>query len=337
MTMSRPAGKSSWESISSLVQRELAEVEEKVRLHSSIDAVDGILESLQDSPGKRLRPMLLLFSGQASGRLRPTHVDLAAAVELVHCATLIHDDVVDNAEMRRGRPCVHRSWGETSAVLVGDILFSEAFKLAAELNSPPVTRTLCTAVIQVCEGEVLQWQRSFDLDVSDAECIEFLKRKTGSLCWGSCRVGALLAGGAPEAIEALARFGEMFGTAYQIMDDCIDLFGASREEGKTLGCDLLCGRYTLPVIRALAAGRGAGDARLEDALRSGESASARQLLLEEDVYREAAASARQEAEVRIRQAKAELAALEPSQAREALQDMADMVLRELPRPASVKG
>ncbi len=323
--MPKDAENNRWQSVTDLIEDELRQVEETVRIRAETPLVKAMLERIHAIGGKRMRPVLLLLSGKAIGPIGPKHVTVAAAIELSHCATLLHDDVIDGAEIRRGQSCSHVLWGSPSAVLMGDLMFSEAFKLVCDLNEPAVTASLCRAVSSVCEGEILQWQRSFDAGLSESDYLEITSRKTGALCAGACRAGALLSGATQAQADACFEFGSVFGTAYQVADDYADLFCSNEDTGKTAGRDLEGGRYTLPVLRAMAAGRDAGDNRLRRALEERDVDAARRLLLDDCIFRPAAESTMEAALNLAEKAKISLKILPRSEALSGMETMADSV------------
>jgi octaprenyl-diphosphate synthase len=210
--------------------------------------------------GKQLRPALVALAGGAAGEINKGHELAAVIIEMVHLATLVHDDVVDEAEIRRGRPTLAANWGNELSVLVGDCLFAQALKLAASFPTPEVCRNVAAATNTVCAGEILQNQRCRHLDLSRAEYFKVVAMKTGELFALSCDLGAYLSDAAASRRTALRQFGLALGTAYQIYDDCVDLFGSEAETGKSLGTDLAKGKLTLPMLALLE--RVGGDDRL---------------------------------------------------------------------------
>jgi octaprenyl-diphosphate synthase len=204
--------------------------------------------------GKQLRPALVAMSGGATGKLSEEHVLAAVIVEMVHLATLVHDDVMDGAQLRRGRPTLAAAWGSEISVLLGDCLFAHALKLAASFPTTEVCRAVAMSTNTVCSGEILQTQRRRNFELSRPEYFKFIQMKTGELFALSCDLGAYLSGAAPAQRGALRQFGMSLGTAYQVYDDCLDLFGTEASAGKSLGTDLAKGKLTLPIILALERG-----------------------------------------------------------------------------------
>jgi len=320
-----------------------AEASMSVELGDALEEVEGIFETqlLSDFPavnelcrhveryrGKRLRPTLVLLSGLAacggdSGRgLSRRHRVLGAVVEMIHMATLVHDDVLDEAEMRRRGETVNRLRGNETAVMLGDYLISNAFHLCSSLDDPAINLELGAVTNTVCEGELLQLHHRDDLSLDEATCIEIVRRKTAALVAGACRLGGRLAGVSQEGERALAAYGEATGIAFQIQDDLLDLAGDEEVVGKTLGRDLEKGKLTLPLVLHLASAGpdrresalGAIDARDPDALRR------------ELVEHGAVETARTRAGAFIAEAKDHLRVLPPSPARDLLASLAEAVI-----------
>ncbi len=222
------------------------------RLAEQVNAFDSsitdyVAYALQ-SQGKQLRPVLLALSGKAIGELEDSHITAAVIVEMVHLATLVHDDVIDGAKIRRGRPTVATNWGNDITVLLGDCLFAHALKLTSGYPTTEVCRAVSSATNTVCAGEILQTRRQWQFDFSKAEYFKALEMKTGELFALSCELGVYLSGGNQKYRRAFREFGLTLGTAYQIYDDCLDLFGNELKAGKSLGTDIAKGKLTLPVL-----------------------------------------------------------------------------------------
>lgn len=232
---------------------ELAEAEAifAAELGSRHPFVQHLVEHCSDFRGKRLRPALLLLSGQACGRLTPAHPVLAAVVEMIHTATLVHDDILDEALVRRHAATVNAEWGNEPAVLLGDYLFTHAFHLAASLDSTLACRWIGRATNLVCEGEMQQVHNRGNLALDEAAYYEIIRGKTAELTAVCGRLGAHYAGAEPNAVDALENFGRDLGVAFQIADDVLDLWGEERTTGKTLGTDLEKQKLTLPLIHLL--------------------------------------------------------------------------------------
>lgn len=233
------------------IEEPLIEVEERIRrdLFSEAREMGELILHVSRFKGKRLRPALLLLSGACSGKLTPQHIDLATVVELIHIATLIHDDVIDDATMRRHAPSVNSKWGREISILFGDYIFSRAFTILSSLDSHLASTMLSQTVNVMCEGELVQLLRRYDAELSEEEYIDIIERKTASLCASSCRLGSIFAGVNRSISEALGVFGLRVGTAFQIVDDCLDIIGSENKMGKSLYSDSKNGKLTLPLIR----------------------------------------------------------------------------------------
>jgi len=201
--------------------------------------------------GKQLRPSLVAMSGSAIGELTEHHVRVGAIIEMVHLATLVHDDIMDGAELRRSRPTLAANWGSEISVLLGDCLFAHALEMAANFPTTEVCRAVSRATKTVCTGEILQTQRRRKPDLTRAEYLRMLEMKTAELFALSCDMGAWMAGATAAERAGLRAYGLALGTAYQIYDDCVDLFGREAVAGKSLGTDMAKGKLTLPVLVAI--------------------------------------------------------------------------------------
>jgi octaprenyl-diphosphate synthase len=246
--------------VTEVVRRELDDVESRIIAQaSSFDpAVEGYVSYAIGGRGKRLRPLVALLSGGALGAITSKHVDLAVIVELIHVATLVHDDIVDEAEWRRAQPTLNARWGNSLSVLLGDWLFAHALNLSARFDEVEVSRAIARAAREVCTGEIIQTQRRFDLHLGIDDYLRIIGMKTGSLFAVASELGAMLSNGDQATQDSLKIFGQKIGTAYQIYDDCIDIAGNERLTGKTLGSDLRKGKLTLPVLMLLG-GRNGSD------------------------------------------------------------------------------
>ena len=200
--------------------------------------------------GKHLRPTLVALAANSVAETSNAHVTAAVIIEMVHLATLVHDDVMDEAEIRRGQLTLAANWGNEIAVLFGDCLFAQALKLAASFPTTEVCRAVAMATNTVCTGEILQTQHRRDFEVSRRDYFRVIQMKTAELFTLSCDLAAFLAGAEQEQRAALCQFGTAFGTAYQVYDDCVDLFGTEASAGKSLGTDLAKGKLTWPVLLA---------------------------------------------------------------------------------------
>ena len=240
----------SWKQIVEPVEPFLEAVHK--RLASQVKEFDSELipyaEYALTSNGKHLRPALVALAAKAMGEVKDAHITVAVIIEMVHLATLVHDDIMDESTIRRGHPTLAAKWGNEIAVLFGDCLFAQALKLAASFPTPEVCRAVATATNTVCSGEILQTQRRRDFDFSGDEYFRVLEMKTAELFALSCELAAFLSDGTPAQRAGFRQFGLAFGTAYQVYDDCIDLFGSEAIAGKSLGTDLAKGKLTLPVL-----------------------------------------------------------------------------------------
>jgi octaprenyl-diphosphate synthase len=226
----------------------------RTRLHSEVALVSQVGEYIISGGGKRLRPTLVILSAQAFDYIGILHFDLAAVVEFIHTATLLHDDVVDESELRRGRETANAMFGNAASVLVGDFLYSRAFQMMVEANDMRVMQTLADATNVIAEGEVLQLLNCNNADVDVANYLDVIHRKTAKLFEAAMRLGAILGKQPPHIEEAAARFGMHLGTAFQLVDDVLDYSGDAKEIGKNLGDDLAEGKPTLPLIYAMSHG-----------------------------------------------------------------------------------
>jgi len=235
------------------VHDELDRVEQLLRkeLRSDYPFVDRLVKHGFRLGGKRLRPALVLLCGKASGTLAAEHLKLATAVEMIHTATLIHDDVLDEATLRRHLDTVNARWDNEASVLLGDYLFARSIRMASALDDPAASRAISAVAQTMCEGELRQVAGRGNYDLAEADYLEIISGKTAVLTGCCCRLGSHYAGAEPELSESLARFGHDLGIAFQIADDLLDLLGEEATAGKSLGTDLLKQKATLPLIRLL--------------------------------------------------------------------------------------
>jgi octaprenyl-diphosphate synthase len=236
-----------------LVQDELRLVEREIRLESvaSVDAITTIGQYLQASGGKRLRPTLVLLASRLVGDGGESAIRLAAVVEMVHTATLIHDDIIDGAQTRRGRPSISRKWGNHISVLAGDWLYMQAFQIALREQNFHILDLMAGVTQMMVEGELLQLERIGSLAVSEADYMELVDRKTAGLFSVCARLGAIAAGADEVTEERLGEYGWNAGMAFQLADDVLDFTAHERVLGKPVGNDLAEGKVTLPLIYAL--------------------------------------------------------------------------------------
>ncbi|WBY04034.1 polyprenyl synthetase family protein [Ramlibacter tataouinensis] len=224
------------------------------RLDSGVPLVGQVSRYIISAGGKRLRPALLLLVSAALGHTGPQRFNLAAVVEFIHTATLLHDDVVDESTLRRGRATANESFGNPASVLVGDFLYSRAFQMMLDAQDMRVMAILADATNVIAEGEVLQLMNMHDASLDEAGYLRVIRSKTAKLFEASARLGAVLAGADAGLEEASAEYGQALGTAFQVIDDVLDYDGDSHEMGKNLGDDLREGKATLPLIAAMARG-----------------------------------------------------------------------------------
>jgi octaprenyl-diphosphate synthase len=256
-----------------LINPHLYSVEERIRQQARAfdPAVEGYIAYAINSGGKRLRPALALLAGGATGKITSGHVDVAVILELIHVATLVHDDIMDGAETRREQPTVNAKWGNSLSVLLGDCLFAHALRLSTNFSNNEICRIVSEASAEVCSGEIIQTQRRFDLNLSLADYFKIIEMKTAALFAAACELGAFISEASPEIISSLKTFGSRLGTAYQVYDDILDIAGDEDAVGKTLGTDFQKGKLTLPVLLLLQ--------NNDDSLRE----RARELLLHENL------------------------------------------------------
>ncbi len=230
---------------------QLVEAQFRKDLDSRVPLIRKVGEYVLSSGGKRIRPMLLLLSARLVGYTGDAHVGLASVVEFIHTATLLHDDVVDSAVLRRGQDSANAIWGNEASVLVGDFLFAKSFSIMVRGGNLDILRALSDATTQMAEGEVLQLISTCDLDLDEEHYIEVVRNKTAVLLAAACRSGAILGDCPKEQEDALAAYGMDLGIAFQFMDDALDYVADQEEFGKAQGHDLLEGKVTLPLIHAL--------------------------------------------------------------------------------------
>jgi len=226
----------------------------KKRLHSEVALINQLSNYIIYSGGKRLRPVLVLLSARALGYQDTQHINLAAIIEFIHTATLLHDDVVDASDKRRGKGTANAIWGNEAAVLVGDFLYSRAFQMMVDSNSMRVMEILSDATNTIAEGEVLQLLNCHDPDTSEKRYMDVIHFKTAKLFEAAAQLGAVISNAHPEQEFALAKYGMYLGTAFQLVDDVLDYSSSSDDIGKNIGDDLAEGKPTLPLIRVMTTG-----------------------------------------------------------------------------------
>ncbi|RTZ66925.1 MAG: octaprenyl diphosphate synthase [Aquificaceae bacterium] len=241
----------------------------QARLHSEIVLVNQLSHYIIASGGKRLRPMLSLLAARACGYNGDKHINVAAIVEFIHTATLLHDDVVDESDMRRGQETANNVWGNQAAVLVGDFLYSRSFEMMVDVGEMRVMEILAQTTNIIAEGEVLQLLNCNDPETTEARYLEVIYSKTAKLFEAACQLGAVLAGLSTEQEKAVAQYGVHLGTAFQLVDDILDYSASADEMGKNVGDDLAEGKPTLPLIIALQRSTGDDAQLIRSAIEKG--------------------------------------------------------------------
>ena len=234
-------------------ENDLKRVEEQMEMYlrSEVRLIPEIINHLIGSGGKRFRPLLLLASAELCGYRGERRYPMSAIIEFIHTASLLHDDVIDRAETRRGKTSANRVWGNAASVLVGDFLYSKSFKLMTDDGTPAILKLLSTTTNTMSEGEVFQLMKAGDSSITEKEYLSIVEKKTSILISAACAIGGILGKTSDGQIEALTRFGMRLGTAFQITDDTLDYVAKEEEFGKAIGQDLSEGKLTLPLIRTL--------------------------------------------------------------------------------------
>jgi octaprenyl-diphosphate synthase len=295
-------------------------------LISEFPFVNSLCETVRSYRGKMMRPALLLLVGKATGGVTPGHHTLAAVVEMVHMATLVHDDVLDEADERRGNRPVHAVSGNIAAVLLGDYLISHAYHLCSGLDCQHAARRIGATTNTVCEGELLQNRHCGNTQVTESLYFDIIRRKTGALTATSCELGAYYAGADHTIVRSMRSYGMSAGVAFQIVDDILDIVGERKKVGKTLGRDLKSGKLTLPTIHALGHAEEATAAALRAVVAgevAGDPARVRGWLDETGSLDYALGVAADY----VADARRQLDLLEPGEARASLTAMAEFIIR----------
>ena len=293
----------------------------RTSLASDVALIRQVAEYIIAGGGKRLRPAVLLLASGACGYRGDAHHTLAAVIEMIHTATLLHDDVVDESSLRRGHATANAEFGNAAAVLVGDFLYSRAFQLMVGVERMPVLAIMADATNVIAEGEVMQLMHAGDAALTETAYFEVIRRKTAKLFEAAGRIGAVLGGADSHREDALAQYGLHLGTAFQIMDDVLDYSGDAAAIGKNLGDDLAEGKMTLPLIRALAVGDAADAQVIRHAIGGGGLTDFRPVVASLE-RTGALAYARGRALAASRAAVASLADLPPSPSRDSLLQLA---------------
>ena len=259
------------EAIREVIEPDMRQVDAviRARLHSDVVLIRQVSEYIIGSGGKRLRPALVLLSAGAFGYQGKHHHELAAVVEFIHTATLLHDDVVDESALRRGRETANALFGNAASVLVGDFLYSRAFQMMVGVNDMRVMQVLADATNTIAEGEVLQLLNCNDPDIDEARYLQVIRYKTAKLFEAATRLGAILSQASERDEQAMALYGMHLGTAFQLIDDVLDYSGNHADTGKNLGDDLAEGKPTLPLLYAMRQGTPEQAAIIRNAIEQG--------------------------------------------------------------------
>jgi len=284
--------------------------------------INEMLAHVASSTGKMIRPMLVCLSGKCCGKINISHTDIAAIIEMVHIATLLHDDVIDQADSRRNLATINSLWGNKSAVLLGDFLLSKAFAMAATLGQR-ISEILAETATEICQGELKQNSQSDNWRLSEKEYFEIIEAKTASLFGCSCKLGAIASGADGRTVDNFSEFGLALGMAFQIADDLIDITGTEANEGKTLGRDIAESKPTLPIIHLLNTLPTAEADELIDILSSGEKPENFEAILHKN---KSLTYSRQTAQRYCEKAIAHLEKIKDSQYKELLKELIRLVI-----------
>ena len=325
----KPDPARSWKKIVEPVEPFLSAVTQQlVRQARDFDPqIVPFAEHALNNSGKHLRPTLVAVAASCFGKPNESHVRAAVIIEMVHLATLVHDDVMDEAEIRRGNPTVAAKWGNEIAVLFGDCLFAQALKLAASFPTPEVCRAVALATNTVCSGEIIQTQQRRNFVAARRDYFRVIEMKTGELFTLACDLAAFLSDASEAQRSALKEFGAAFGTAYQIYDDCVDLFGTEAEAGKSLGTDLAKGKLTWPLLLAWERASAQDRASLEAAIKNWQPENlpaVNDLLAKYETFEPSV----QEIEKFLEQARQALSGLPASSGRAGLMAMTDFLAQQ---------
>jgi len=260
------------DAVNALIAEDMAAVDHHIQteLKSDVALIEQIGHYIVGAGGKRLRPVTLLLAAHALGYRGTAHIDLAAVIEFIHTATLLHDDVVDESELRRGRETANGLWGNAASVLVGDFLYSRAFQMMVAVGNPRVMDIMAQTTNAIAQGEVMQLINSHDPATGEAAYLETITRKTAQLFDSAARLGAVLAEASPAGERGLGEFGLNLGIAFQMVDDALDYSADAKQMGKNAGDDLSEGKITLPLIYALQRCSSAEQKIIGDAVESGD-------------------------------------------------------------------
>lgn len=317
----------SFESIRALTGEDLAAVDQFIitQLESRIPLVKEIIEYVMSCGGKRVRPLILLLSARALNHNAKQHIDLAAAVELIHTATLLHDDVVDNSTLRRGHETTNIIWGSDASVLVGDFLYSRAFQIVVDQRHMPIMEIFAKSTHFIAEGEILQMINRKNPDTTEEYYFDVIHRKTAKLFEVSSQFGAMISTENERDIHALRDYGKHIGMAYQLIDDALDYAQSTDQTGKNIGQDLSEGKTTLPLIYAMQKSKGADLELLRTAIKNGSTDELQNILgiIEStDAIKYTSATAKHHAQ----KAREALTPLPATPYRKALEELSDFVV-----------
>ena len=308
---------------------DLKRVEERMDVHlrSEIDLIPEIIQHLIGGGGKRFRPLLLLICSEICGYKGEKCYTLSAVIEFIHTATLLHDDVIDQAETRRGKVSANYVWGNAASVLVGDFLYSKSFKLMADEDNLAIIKLMSATTNVMSEGEVFQLVKCGDINITEEEYLTIIEKKTSILMAAACASGAILGNAPPEQIDALARFGLRLGSAFQITDDTLDYTAQRDEFGKAIGKDLEEGKMTLPLIYTLKKCAPDEKDRIRKIIETrGSNEKAIQDILAVIKQYDGISAALNKAKSYIDEGKVSLASFENSEAKTALLTIADFIM-----------
>lgn len=314
--------------IRAVVNDEFTQVNQQIveQLYSKVALVENIGHYIVDAGGKRLRPLLVLLAAGASGGIRPEHITLATIIEFIHTATLLHDDVVDISNLRRGRATANAKWGNAPSVLVGDFLYSRAFQLLVGLGNAPLMALLADTTNTIAEGEVLQLTKAGDPTTSEDAYFSVIESKTAVLFAAATQGAALLSGEDPASASRWSRYGLKLGIAFQLADDVLDYLGDPEKMGKNIGDDLSEGKPTLPLIQTLRVGSAADRQLVAEAIAN-KDASAIGAIIEAVQRCDALEYTLARAADYAGQAHIELNGLADSRYTQALHDLCDLAAR----------
>jgi len=317
------------EQILGSVRQDLEDIEVALteNLQPHLPLVSQVAKYIMFGGGKRIRPLLTVLSARLCGYKGDYDKTLSVVFEYLHAATLLHDDVVDDADVRRGNPVAHSIWGTPATVLVGDFLLARSIAIAAETDSVPIVDVLAHTTAQMSEGEIHQLLHRGDLAINETDYMEVIGRKTAVLIQSACRVGALLAGAPTEQVESLSEYGYSLGISFQMADDLLDYTADTAVLGKPIGTDLKEGKLTLPIICALQRATQEDRSRMEIIVRDTDVTEKDFKTVVELIMQYGGIEyTRERAQEHIDQAKKSLNIFEPSQTRTLLEQLADYVL-----------